>query len=770
MLRRMTGLVVVVALGAAASCGWGQQVAAADGPMFVERPGLQEFSGQLIARPVQDNDWAKRGVGLDGARAKAQAAKDAALKHELVEYVWQTDEYVLGVGLGAEERVARELLDTGLFQYVHPNWIVYPLACPNDPLLNNQWHHNANRMSSCAGWDIHTGNPTTVVAYCDTGVRTTHQDLLLHRQEAYNAVNRVWESAGGQISDINGHGTNVTGCGSANGNNAVGVSGVGWNLGHRMMRVTNSGGGSSDLNTLNHAARTAIETGDRVASVSYSGVDNQTNLTSATYIKSLGGLLVWAAGNDNRNLTFGNRDDDDLIVAGGTDQNDNKASFSAYGPFVDVVAPAVSVYTTSNSSNSAYGGVSGTSFACPLTAGLCGLIFSANPSLTPDEVEAILKQGCTDLGTPGIDNTFGYGRINVLGSMSLISSLKFEFPGGLPSLVDPQGGDTVRVNVTGTGIEPVPGTGVFHVNTGGGWQDIPMTIVSPNVYDAVFPSSACETEVAFYFSAEADDGKTYTSPGNAPTNSHSALSAKGLVTLFEDNFDTNKGWTAGAPDDDATTGHWSRMAPQQTTSGGIVVQPGSVVSGTNCWVTDGRGGSAGQYDVDNGKTTLFSPVLDLAGTDPIVSYWRWFCNHAGNGPYSDVFVVDVSTNGGSTWTNVETVGPSGSEVEGGWLYKEFRLSDVVTPTSQIRFRFIASDYDPQSLVEACIDDFRITVVDCGEDCPADFNGDTVVNSLDVLAFLNAYNDGDPKADFNGDTVINSLDVLAFLNAYNEGCP
>lgn len=55
------------------------------------------------------------------------------------------------------------------------------------------------------------------------------------------------------------------------------------------------------------------------------------------------------------------------------------------------------------------------------------------------------------------------------------------------------------------------------------------------------------------------------------------------------------------------------------------------------------------------------------------------------------------------------------------------------------------------------------------DCPADFNGDGEVNTLDFLAFLNAYNAGDPGADFNGDGTINTLDFLDFLNAYNEGC-
>ncbi|GIK18347.1 MAG: hypothetical protein DYG93_12720 [Leptolyngbya sp. PLA2] len=55
-------------------------------------------------------------------------------------------------------------------------------------------------------------------------------------------------------------------------------------------------------------------------------------------------------------------------------------------------------------------------------------------------------------------------------------------------------------------------------------------------------------------------------------------------------------------------------------------------------------------------------------------------------------------------------------------------------------------------------------------CPVDCNGDTVVNSLDFICFLNLYVVQDPRADFNGDTVVNSLDFIAFLNAYVAGCP
>ncbi len=61
------------------------------------------------------------------------------------------------------------------------------------------------------------------------------------------------------------------------------------------------------------------------------------------------------------------------------------------------------------------------------------------------------------------------------------------------------------------------------------------------------------------------------------------------------------------------------------------------------------------------------------------------------------------------------------------------------------------------------------VSSCGAGCPADFNGDTTVNTLDFVAFLNAFVAGDAAADFNGDTTVNTLDFVAFLNAFVAGC-
>jgi len=112
----------------------------------------------------------------------------------------------------------------------------------------------------------------------------------------------------------------------------------------------------------------------------------------------------------------------DIIVVGATDSNDNLASFSAFGSFVDVVAPGIDVVTASSGSDTNYVYTSGTSFSTPLTAGLIGLIWSADSTLTSDEVEAIVKQGADDTGASGIDNTFGYGCINSYGSLLLVGS------------------------------------------------------------------------------------------------------------------------------------------------------------------------------------------------------------------------------------------------------------------------------------------------------------------------------------------------------------
>ena len=108
---------------------------------------------------------------------------------------------------------------------------------------------------------------------------------------------------------------------------------------------------------------------------------------------------------------------------------------------------------------------------------------------------------------------------------------------------------------------------------------------------------------------------------------------------------------------------------------------------------------------DSGKTTLYSAVFDAAGlANPKVSYFRWFHNSAGGNPNEDVLEVSISNDGGATCTLVETVGPAGPETSGGWIEHEFDVAPLVTPTANMMLRFVASDLNGGSIVEAAIDD------------------------------------------------------------------
>jgi subtilisin family serine protease len=686
--------------------------AAAQQLQYVEVRGQREFSGEMIVRPRQVADWAKRGVGPAQAERRHAQARARLAQYTTRKHIPQTDEYIVRVPQGQDENgMSATLMATGLYQYVEPDWVVFPVGpvapfgspnCPNDPGLPTQWHHDANRMDSCDGWTIAVGDPSVSVGICDTGVLTTHEDLQLNRLEGYNAVDDLWESAGGNIGPVASHGTMTTGCACGNGNNGIGISGVGWNLSHRMLRVTNSSSGNASLDILQLAARTAVEHGDRVASVSYSGVDTASNLTTATYIKSIGGLLVWAAGNDARNLTMNDRDADDLIVAGGTDSTDALAYFSAYGPFVDVVAPAVDVYTCDTASNSAYLAVSGTSFATPLTAGLCALIWSADPTLTPNEVEAILKSGCDDLGAPGVDNTFAYGRINVFKSLSALPKLDFEFPNGLPSVTDPVAGAPIRVEVHSKQVNPVSGSGLLHYLVGNAWVSTGMNEVSPNVYDAVIPpvpGLECGGTVQYYFTSDADDGGTYSSPANAPTTVYSVLSATSLTTLVDLNFETSTGWSV-SNDPSLTDGAWEVGVPAGDGSRG---DPTSDFDGSGkCWLTGNRPGNS---DVDGGPTRLTSPAFDLSERHDVhVSYARWFTNDDMD---ADRLDVEVSNDDGATWKLIESVPGSA-----GWTVADYNLEDFVAPTSTVRLRFSATDNPNNSVTEGAIDRFKLVQYEC----------------------------------------------------------
>ncbi|MBD3237346.1 MAG: hypothetical protein GF330_11620 [Candidatus Eisenbacteria bacterium] len=181
-----------------------------------------------------------------------------------------------------------------------------------------------------------------------------------------------------------------------------------------------------------------------------------------------------------------------------------------------------------------------------------------------------------------------------------------------------------------------------------------------------------------------------------------------VASLFEDGFEAEAGWQIGAPDDDATAGIWTRVDPIGTYFNTQPVAPEDDHSplGTHCFVTEQGepGRPARESDVDAGKTTLFSPALDLStAVRPRLIYWRWYTNDIGPYGGQDYWQVDVSPDGGQSWVNLEYTNESLEQ----WQRHQYYLEDHIALTDNVVLRFIASDYDGDSLVEAALDDVSI---------------------------------------------------------------
>lgn len=343
-----------------------------------------------------------------------------------------------------------------------------------------------------------------------------------------------------------------------------------------------------------------------------------------------------------------------------------------------------------------------------------------------------------------------------------LTELEFEFPNGRPDLIDPSGVVEFQVVVSGFNGEPAPGTGTLHVDRGNGYEEFPMDEVSTNLYDAIFPSSECGSVVNYFVSATSTEGVQECFPSDAPDSFFTATSADVVSTPFADDFQTNQGWSVSG---DAASGVWERGVPAGDGDRGDPLSDGD--GSGQCYLTEN---GPDDTDVDGGTTVLTSPLMDALGNgnavSAVLSYYRWYSNDVGNAPASDIFVVEISNNDGQSWVELETVGPAGNEVSGGWFHKTFNISDYVTPTDQMRLRFSASDLGDGSVVEAAVDGIEIMLVECDEDVlHGDVNLDGTVNLLDVDPFITILSAGgyQPEADINKDGVVNLLDVQAFID-------
>jgi serine protease len=346
-------------------------------------------------------------------------------------------------------------------EYVEPDYILTKMdvpapVIPNDAYFSYQWplFDAISGIRAEQAWGYTTGKGS-VVAVVDTGV-LPHADLLPNLLPGYDMIadtatandgngrdadatdpgDYVLAGECGSTTAINSswHGTHVAGTIAAVGNNAEGVAGVAF--GAKVMPVRalgKCGGYTSDIADAIAWAAGGTVTGipanptpARVINMSLGGASScgTTLQTAINTARSKNAVVVVAAGNSNTDASkFSPANCGGVISVAATGRNGGKAYYSNYGSTVDLAAPGGSMNTGSadgilstlntgaqQAQADTYAYYQGTSMATPHIAGVAALMLSANPALTPDQVESLLKstarafpQTCSGCGAGIVD-------------------------------------------------------------------------------------------------------------------------------------------------------------------------------------------------------------------------------------------------------------------------------------------------------------------------------------------------------------------------------
>ncbi|MBO4441431.1 S8 family serine peptidase [bacterium] len=311
------------------------------------------------------------------------------------------------------------------------------------------------------------GSSEVKMAIVDDGFDLTHEDFqgrFLPGHDFGDGDDNPMPETGG-LTGGDMHGTSVAGVAGAAADNDKGVAGACPNCSMIPIRLKMSGITSLDASAI-EAFEWAADAGAHLISNSWGPSDgtgqfvdmNQTlkdlvaTLTT-TGRNGLGIIILFAAGNGNEDIALdGFASNPNVFAIGATDAAGNKASYSDFGEELDFMACSNTegsasggggdgwaggnyldgIWTTDNMGQSGYNNGSeagsdpagnytnsfgGTSSACPLAAGITGLVLSANPNLSRDQIYEIFKAtsdktGGVNYDTNGFNNYFGYGRIN----------------------------------------------------------------------------------------------------------------------------------------------------------------------------------------------------------------------------------------------------------------------------------------------------------------------------------------------------------------------
>ncbi len=330
--------------------------------------------------------------------------------------------------------------ETGKFEEVDPAFMFdfKPNLCTSEPNETNQW--GLDKINACGAWQITKGNSNVTVAVIDQGIDRNHREFANNYSSAsYDLHN------GSSPSVLRGsHGTHVGGIIGAN-HNGIQIAGVAPQItllpiSHTMdVTPTFSGQMATGFGYARTNGAAVInnswgDQGGRLYGNMHSAVLEDAIRTALTSGRNgRGCVVVFSAGNWNQDgIDYPAYVDPRILVVGATNSSDRKASFSAFGPTLDIVAPGENILSTLP--NNAIGNASGTSMSAPHASAVAALLLSINPNLTGQEVVGIIESTAQKVGgysyvtTSGRpngtwNNEMGYGLLDAFNAVSTVSGV-----------------------------------------------------------------------------------------------------------------------------------------------------------------------------------------------------------------------------------------------------------------------------------------------------------------------------------------------------------
>ncbi|MNH58572.1 Thermophilic serine proteinase precursor [compost metagenome] len=357
----------------------------------------------------------------------------------------------------------------------------YALLLPNDPYAQSSWALQASQAP--AAWNQTTGS-STIVAIIDSGFALDHEDLKQQWHQnpgeigSTKASDRCWigtaqnkssnncdDDNNGYKDDVTGwnfvsttnnpragqlnpsgaavsHGTETAGLAGATSNNGLGIASLNW--GTRLMPLQAlSDDGTGYTSDVIAALYYAVDNGAQVVNMSLGGSQPDPAMQAAIdYAYDHNVVVVAAAGNCGTGQELGCDAakpgamsypalSNHVIAVGATDSNNGRASFSSYGPGLDVVAPGSGsivspMWQLNNQTTSYAGSLYGTSFATPFVTSLAALIKAARPAASVNEVTALIDGSAQKVGAMAgkvYASQYGHGLINSNSAITIAQSL-----------------------------------------------------------------------------------------------------------------------------------------------------------------------------------------------------------------------------------------------------------------------------------------------------------------------------------------------------------